>query len=90
MSDITYKPPPVNSAQEESLVSKIKQKCGHDLQTPQRLLNADLCLTPRPGKPADKPSQLRPLCILRPDAKELASTAKELLEPLTPPYKEPL
>ena len=32
---------------------------------------------PKPGKPADKPSQLRPLGILRPDAKGLAGTAKE-------------
>ena len=36
------------------------------------LLSADLCLIPKPGKPADKPTQLRPLGILRPDAKGLA------------------
>ena len=36
------------------------------------------------------PSQLRPPGILRPDAKGLAGTAKELLEPLTLPYMRPL
>ena len=41
------------------------------------LTRADLCLIPKPGKPADKPSQLRPLGILPPDAKGLAGTAKE-------------
>ena len=35
------------------------------------LINADLCLIPKPGKPADKPSNLRPLGVLRPDAKGL-------------------
>ena len=50
------------------------------------LLNADLCLIPKPGKASDKPSQLRPLGILRPDAKGLAGTAKELLQPLISPY----
>ena len=54
------------------------------------LTRADLCLIPKPGKPADKPAQLRPLGILRPDAKGLAGTAKELLEPLTLPYMRPL
>ena len=41
------------------------------------LLSADLCLIPK----ADKPFQLRPLGILRPDAKGLAGTLKELLGP---------
>ena len=36
---------------------------------PSGLLDADLCLIPKPGKPADKPSNLRPLGILRPDAR---------------------
>ena len=54
------------------------------------LTRADLCLIPKPGKSADKPSQLRPPGILRPDAKGLAGTAKELLEPLTLPYMRPL
>jgi len=54
------------------------------------LLNADLCLIPKPGKASDKPSQLRPLGILRPDAKGLAGTAKELLQPLITPYMLPL
>ena len=48
------------------------------------------CASFQPGKPADKPSQLRPLGILPPDAKGLAGTAKELLEPLTLPYMRPL
>ena len=43
------------------------------------LLDADLCLIPKPGKPADKPSNLRPLGILRPDAKGVAGAARELL-----------
>ena len=33
---------------------------------PPGLLDADLCLIPKPGKPADKPKNLRPLGILRP------------------------
>ena len=45
------------------------------------LLSADLCLIPKPGKPADKPTQLRPLGILRPDAKGLAGAAREMLAP---------
>ena len=45
------------------------------------LINADLCLIPKPGKPADKPSNLRPLGILRPDAKKLAGAARESLQP---------
>ena len=45
------------------------------------LLDADLCLIPKPGKPADKPSNLRPLGILRPDAKGVAGAARELLSP---------
>eukprot|EP00439_Symbiodinium_sp_Y106_P009955 s3684_g1.t1 len=53
------------------------------------LTRADLCLIPKPGKPADKPSQLRPQGYC-PDAKGLAGTAKELLEPLTMPYMQPL
>ena len=43
------------------------------------LLDADLCLIPKPGKPADKPSNLRPLGILRPDAKGVAGATRELL-----------
>ena len=43
------------------------------------LTNADLCLIPKPGKPADKPSNL--ICILRPDAKGLAGAARESLQP---------
>ena len=39
---------------------------------------------------ADKPSQLRPIGVLRPDAKGLVGTAKELLEPLTLPYMRSL
>ena len=45
------------------------------------LINADLCLIPKPDKPADKPSNLRPLGILRPDAKGLAGAARESLQP---------
>ena len=48
---------------------------------PPGLLDADLCLIPKPGKPADKPQNLRPLGILRPDAKGLAGAARELLSP---------
>ncbi|CAE7172856.1 RXLR78 [Symbiodinium pilosum] len=48
---------------------------------PSGLLDADLCLIPKPGKPADKPSNLRPLGILRPDAKGVAGAARELLSP---------
>ena len=51
---------------------------------------ARTCVSSKPGKPAEKPSQLRPLGILRPDAKRLAGTAKELLEPITLPYMRPL
>ena len=54
------------------------------------LLSADLCLIPKPGKPADKPSQLRPLGILRPDAKGLAGTAREMLSPHVLPFMLPL
>ena len=52
-----------------------------DEQLPSGLLDADLCLIPKPGKPADKPSNLRPLGILRPDAKGVAGAARELLSP---------
>ena len=48
---------------------------------PPGLLDADLCLIPKPGKPADKPANLRPLGILRPDAKGVAGAARELLSP---------
>ena len=54
------------------------------------LLSADLCLIPKPGKPADKPTQLRPLGILRPDAKGLAGTAREMLAPHVIPFMKPL
>ena len=54
------------------------------------LLSADLCLIPKPGKPADKPTQLRPLGILRPDAKGLAGTAREMLAPHVVPFMKPL
>ena len=75
-------------------VSQALARYCDSLKTQQHLddglTRADLCLIPKPGKPADKPSQLRPLGILRPDAKGLAGTAKELLEPLTLPYMRPL
>ena len=48
---------------------------------PPGLLDADLCLIPKPGKPADKPKNLHPLGILRPDAKGVAGAARELLSP---------
>ena len=48
---------------------------------PPGLLDADLCLIPKPGKPADKPANLRPLGILRPGAKGVAGAARELLSP---------
>ena len=54
------------------------------------LLSADLCLIPKPGKPADKPTQLRPLGILRPDAKGLAGAAREMLAPQVIPFMKPL
>ena len=54
------------------------------------LLSADLCLIPKPGKPADKPTQLRPLGILRPDAKGLAGAAREMLAPHVIPFMKPL
>ena len=54
------------------------------------LLSADLCLIPKPGKPADKPAQLRPLGILRPDAKGLAGAAREMLAPHVIPFMKPL
>ena len=76
-------------------VSQALARCCDSLDTRQHLDDgltraADLCLTPKPGKSADKPSQLRPLGILCPDAKGLAGAAKELLEPLTLPYMRPL
>ena len=43
------------------------------------LLNADLCLIPKPGKPPDKPGNLRPLGILRPDGKGLAGATRTAL-----------
>ena len=46
---------------------------------PPGLLDADLCLIPKPGKPADKPKNLRALGIFRPDAKGLAGAAGERL-----------
>ena len=46
---------------------------------PPGLLDADLCLIPKPGKPADVPKNLRPLGILRPDAKGLAGAARKML-----------
>ena len=45
------------------------------------LLNADLCLIPKPGKPPDKPSNLRPLGFLRPDGKGLAGATRAGLAP---------
>ena len=54
------------------------------------LLSADLCLIPKSGKPADKPTQLRPLGILRPDAKGLAGAAREMLAPHVLPFMKPL
>ena len=45
------------------------------------LLNADLCLIPKPGKPPDKLSNLRPLGILRPDGKGLAGATRTALAP---------
>ena len=54
------------------------------------LLSADLCLIPKPGKPADKPTQLRPLGILRPDAKGLAGATREMLAPHVIPFMKPL
>ena len=45
------------------------------------LLNAELCLIPKPGKPLDRLSNLRQLGILRPDAKSLAGAAREALSP---------
>ena len=54
------------------------------------LLSADLCLIPKPGKPADKPTQLGPLGMLRPDAKGLAGTAREMLSPYVTPFILPL
>ena len=45
------------------------------------LINADLCLIPKPGKPPDKPENLRPLGILRPDAKGLAGAVRSALQP---------
>ena len=42
------------------------------------LLNADLCLIPKPGKQPDRPANLRPLDILRPDAKGLAGAKGRL------------
>ena len=64
-------------------VSQALARCCDSLDTRQHLDDgltraADLCLTPKPGKSADKPSQLRPLGILCPDAKGLAGAAKEL------------
>ena len=45
------------------------------------LLNADLCLIPKPGKQPDRPANLRPLDILGPDAKGLAGATGEALAP---------
>ena len=53
---------------------------------PGGIVDADLCLIPKPGKPSDKPQNLRPLGILRPDAKGIAGAAREMLTPATQEY----
>ena len=50
-------------------------------QVDEDLLNADLCLIPKPGKPPDKPSNLRPLGILGLDGKGLAGATRTALAP---------
>ena len=49
-------------------------------------LKADLCFIPKPNKPATKPSNLRPLGIIRPDGKGLAGACRDLLAPITETY----
>ena len=55
-------------------VSQALARYCDSLETQQHLddglTRADLCLIPKPGKPADKPSQLRPLGILRPTLRD--------------------
>ena len=50
------------------------------------LKDADLCFIPKPNKPATKPSNLRPLGIIRPDGKGLAGACRDLLAPITETY----
>ena len=44
--------------------------------------SADLSFIPKPSKPASKPENLRPLGIIRPDGKGIASEARRRLDPL--------
>ena len=50
------------------------------------LKDTDLCFIPKPNKPPTKPSNLRPLGIIRPDGKGLAGACRDLLAPYTSSY----
>ena len=60
--------PPQNQAELPSLPTTAK--------------SADLSFIPQPSKPASKPENLRPLGIIRPDGKGIASEARRRLDPL--------
>ena len=49
---------------------------------PATAKSADLSFIPKPSKPASKPENLRPLGIIRPDGKGIASEARRRLDPL--------
>ena len=49
---------------------------------PTTAKSADLSFMPKPSKPASKPENLRPLGIIRPDGKGIASEARRRLDPL--------
>ena len=49
---------------------------------PTTAKSADLSFIPKPSKPASKPENLRPLGIIRPDGKGIASEARRRLDPL--------
>ena len=51
-----------------------------------QLKDTDLCFIPKPNKPPTKPSNLRPLGIIRPDGKGLAGACRDLLAPYTSSY----
>ena len=54
------------------------------------LKDTDLCFIPKPNKPPNKPTNLRPLGIMRPDGKGLAGACRDLLAPYTSSYLKPV
>ena len=55
-----------------------------------QLKDTDLCFIPKRNKPPTKPSNLRPLGIIRPDGKGLAGACRDLLAPYTSSYLRPV